>query len=148
MARQTFFSFHYQRDIWRVNQIRNIHNVIPRAAAGFHDASLWEEAKSKSDAAIYKLIDGALDGTTVTVVCIGSATAGRKFINYEIQQSLDRGNGILGLRIHHLYSPTHPTEPKGEAPYKLTNNKVPINDYTNADDLAKWIEKAAKDAGK
>ena len=24
MARRVFFSFHYQRDIWRVNQIRNI----------------------------------------------------------------------------------------------------------------------------
>lgn len=31
MARRTFFSFHYQRDIWRVNQIRNIPNVTSRA---------------------------------------------------------------------------------------------------------------------
>ena len=27
MARRVFFSFHYQRDIWRVNQIRSIPNV-------------------------------------------------------------------------------------------------------------------------
>ena len=35
MARRTFFSFHYQRDIWRVNQIRNIPNITGCAAAGF-----------------------------------------------------------------------------------------------------------------
>ena len=27
MARRVFFSFHYQRDIWRVNQIRDTPNV-------------------------------------------------------------------------------------------------------------------------
>lgn len=47
MARRTFFSFHYQRDIWRVNQIRNISNITGYSAAGFQDASLWEEAKKK-----------------------------------------------------------------------------------------------------
>lgn len=45
MARRVFFSFHYQRDIWRVNQIRNIGEIVGTAAVGFHDASLWEEAK-------------------------------------------------------------------------------------------------------
>ena len=49
MARRAFFSFHYQRDIWRVNQVRNIPNVTGCAAAGFQDASLWEEAKRKGE---------------------------------------------------------------------------------------------------
>ena len=53
MARRTFFSFDY-RYVWKVNQIRSLVNVIPTAAAGFQDASLWEEAKKKSDAAIKK----------------------------------------------------------------------------------------------
>ncbi len=63
MARRVFFSFHYQRDIFRVNQIRNIPEIISAAAAGFHDASLWEEAKKKGDAAIKKLIDEGLRNT-------------------------------------------------------------------------------------
>ena len=41
MARRVFFSFHYQRDIWRVNQIRSIPNVTGCSAAGFQDASIW-----------------------------------------------------------------------------------------------------------
>lgn len=32
MARTVFFSFHYQRDIWRVNQIRSIPNITGNAA--------------------------------------------------------------------------------------------------------------------
>ncbi|MBW1716032.1 MAG: hypothetical protein JRJ77_09435 [Deltaproteobacteria bacterium] len=47
MARRTFFNFHYQRDVWWVNQIRNIPNIMRYAAAGLQDALLWEEAKKK-----------------------------------------------------------------------------------------------------
>lgn len=71
MARRVFFSFHYQRDIWRINQIRNIGEIVGASAAGFHDASLWEEAKKKGDVAINAMIDEGLKNTSVTVVCIG-----------------------------------------------------------------------------
>ena len=57
MARKVFFSFHYERDIWRTNVIRNSGVVEGSAAAGFHDASLWEEAKKKGDAEVKRLID-------------------------------------------------------------------------------------------
>ena len=102
MARRAFFSFHYQRDVWRINQIRNIPNIIGCSAAGFQDASLWEEAKKTSDASVKKLIDDALHNTTVTVVFIGNQTSNRKFINYEIEKSIARGNGLVGIQIHHL----------------------------------------------
>lgn len=72
MARRVFFSFHYQRDVWRANVVRKSGEFIGTAAAGFQDASLWEEAKRKGDAAIKKLIDDNLDGTTVTCVLIGA----------------------------------------------------------------------------
>ena len=61
MARTVFFSFHYQRDIWRVNQIRSIPNITGNAAAGFKDASLWEEAKKKGDDDIKRMINKALE---------------------------------------------------------------------------------------
>ena len=148
MARQVFFSFHYQRDIWRVNQIRNIHNVIDRAAAGFHDASLWEEAKSKGDAVIQKMIDDALIGTTVTVVMIGEKSANRKFINYEIAQSIARGNGIVGVQIHHLKNQSGETDSAGATPAKLISGGYPVYKYVDSANLATWIEAAAKAAGK
>ena len=95
MARKVFFSFHYERDIWRTNVVRNSGVVEGSAAAGFYDASLWEEAKKKGDADVKKLIDKGLIGTSVTVVLIGAETSSRKFVDYEIEQSIARGNGLL-----------------------------------------------------
>jgi len=102
MARRVFFSFHYERDIWRANVVRNSWVTQDREAAGFFDASLWEEAKKKGDAAVKKMIDDALVGTTVTAVLIGAETAGRSYVLYEIEKSVERGNGLLGVRIHKI----------------------------------------------
>src|SRR4051812_43987808 len=131
MARHVFFSFHYRRDIVRVNQIRNLPEVIDEAAAGFKDSSLWEEAKKKSDDAVKRLIDNGLLGTTVAVVCIGNGTAGRKFINYEIQKSIDRGNGILGVQIHHLKNFDSEMDTVGDTPALLTKHGYPVYKYDN-----------------
>ena len=132
MARHAFFSFHYQRDLWRVNQVRNSHIVEGTAAAGFRDASLWEEAKKKGDAAIKDLIDKALIGTSVTVVLIGAETANRKYVTYEIEQSIARGNGLLGIRINHLKNQDQQTDLAGAIPAKLTAAGAPVYvyDYT------------------
>ena len=148
MARNVFFSFHYQRDIWRVNQIRSIPNITGVAAAGFKDSSLWEEARKKEDAVIKKMIDKALENTTVTVICIGEKTAGRKYINYEIEQSIARGNGIVGLQIHHLENHNREADQPGAIPAKLTNGGYKSFKYVDAAKLAARIEEAAQAAGK
>lgn len=148
MARRVFFSFHYQRDVWRVNQIRNIPNIIGTPAAGFDDASLWEAAKKKSDAAIYKLIDDALQNTSVTLVFVGYKTAGRKFINYEITQSIERGNGLVAVQIHHLKDQYEKTDPPGAIPAKIEANGYKAYKYSNHEALARCIEAAASAAGK
>ena len=148
MARRVFFSFHYQQDIWRVNQIRNIPNVIGCSAAGFQDASLWEEAEKKGPDAIMALIDKGLENTTVTVVCVGFKTAGRKYINYEIDQSIARGNGIVAVQVHHLKDKDGNTDPAGAIPAKITAGGYKAYKYVDHDRLATWIEDAAKAAGK
>ena len=45
MARRVFFSFHYDNDIWRANQVRNANVVAGSDIAGFFDHSEYEEAK-------------------------------------------------------------------------------------------------------
>lgn len=148
MARRAFFSFHYQRDIWRINQIRSIPNITGSAAAGFQDASLWEEAKKTSDAAIKKLIDDALYNTTVTVVFIGNQTSNRKFINYEIEKSIARGNGLVGIQIHHLKDSSQNVDEPGATPKLLSENGFKVYKYVDYEALGKRIEEAAKAAGK
>jgi hypothetical protein len=148
MARRVFFSFHYQQDVWRVNQIRCIPNVIGCAAAGFQDSSLWEEAKNKGDAAIKALIDKGLENTSVTVVCVGSKTAARKYINYEIDQSIARGNGIVAVQVHHLTDHSGHTDVPGAIPAKIAAGGYRAYKYTDHASLGRWIEDAASAAGR
>ncbi|MBB3103840.1 TIR domain-containing protein [Azomonas macrocytogenes] len=148
MARHVFFSFHYQHDIWRVNQIRNLGEIVGCATAGFRDASLWEKQMHENQAAIRKRIDEGLYGTSVTVICIGAETAGRTFIDYEIEQSIARGNGLLGLRIHMLKNQYGKTDPPGPIPARLIEADVPIYDYTSHTKLKEYIEQAARRAGR
>jgi len=147
MPRRTFFSFHYKH-VWKVNQIRNIPNVTGTAAAGFQDASLWEEAKKKGDAAIKKMIDDGLKNTSVTVVFVNYGTKDRKYIDYEIDQSLDRGNGLVAVQIHHLKDQNENTGSPGAIPAKIEANGFKAYKYSNVSKLADWIEEAAKIAGK
>src|ERR1700674_4420790 len=120
MARKVFFSFRHERDIWRTNVVRNSGVVEGCAAAGFHDASLWEEAKKKGDADVKKLIDRGLIGTSVTVVLIGAETSTRKFVDYEIGQSIARGNGLLGIKISLIRDKDGKTDVQGAVPARLT----------------------------
>lgn len=143
MARRVFFSFHYDRDIWRVNQIRNIGEIVGVAAAGFQDASLWEEAKTKGDKVIKALIDNGLANTSVTVVCIGAKSAGRKYIDYEIEQSIARENGIVALRINHLKDRFGEADPVGATPQAIVAAGIPIRTYVDHATLKKWIDEAA-----
>ena len=66
MTRRVFFSFRYERDIWRANVVRNSWVTKEREAAGFWAASLWEEAKKKGREAIQRMIDDGLRNTSVT----------------------------------------------------------------------------------
>jgi len=122
--------------------------VTGTAAAGFLDASLWEESKKKGDRAIKALIDEALLFTTVTVVFVTYGTSTRDYINYEIDESLKRGNGLVVVQIHHLKDPNSPSDAVGATPQQINANGYKLYKYSNMDALARWIEEAAKIAGK
>ena len=147
MARRVFFSFHYDY-VWKVNQIRSMPNVIGTSAAGFQDASLWEEAKKKGDKEIKRMIDRGLENTSVTVVCVTYGTTSRKYINYEIDKSLEGGNGLVAVQIHHLKDQNGQTGSPGAIPPQIEANGFKAYKYTNKEALARWIEEAAQKAGR
>ncbi|MBV5304339.1 MAG: TIR domain-containing protein [Chlorobium sp.] len=158
MARQSFFSFRYKKDNWRASIVRNSWVTQDRAAAGFFDTADWEEVKKKSDSLIEKWIDGQLKGTSVTVVLIGSDTAGKKWINYEITASHKKGNGMLGIYVHNIKDSNSNTKTKGRNPFDDWKFEkagavitYPVYDWVTDDgytNMGDWIEKAAKAAGK
>ncbi|MGV8080371.1 MAG: TIR domain-containing protein [Syntrophales bacterium] len=147
MARRVFFSFDYNY-VWKVNQIRSMTNIIGTAAAGFQDASLWEEAKKKGDKEIKRMIDDALQNTSVTVVCVTYGTSTRKYINYEIEKSLEKGNGLVAIQIHHLKDQNGDIGSAGAIPSQIEANGFKAYKYTNKEALARWIEEAAGLAGR
>ena len=147
MARRVFFSFDYSY-VWKVNQIRSMPNVIGTAAAGFQDASIWEEAKKKGDREIKRLIDKGLENTSVTVVCVTYGSAGRKYINYEIDKSLEKGNGLVAVQIHDFKDQYGRTGSPGAIPAQIEANGFKAYKYTNKEALARYIEAAAKIAGR
>lgn len=141
MARRVYFSFHYE-DIWKVNQIRNSHIVEGCTAAGFMDASLWERVRRRGDAAIKRAIDQGLENTSVTCVLIGTKTWERKYVRYEIEESIARGNGLIGIHIHNVKDRFGKACLKGRVPASLKNSGASIYvwDRTRFGD---WIEEAA-----
>lgn len=164
MARKVFFSFHYSRDAIRAGQIRNS-NVVRNSSvetSDFIDSTKWEEIKSGGEDAIKRWISNQLYGTSVTAVLIGAETSRRKWIKYEIDESLKSGNGLLGIYIHGCPLFDGSTDIKGENPFDnlyfdkngtkqyLSELYQTYNwiDHNGRENLGDWIEKAAKDAGK
>lgn len=145
MARRVFFSFHYDRDVWRANQVRNCNVIAGYDTAGFFDHSEYEEAKKRGAEGIRQMIRRQLTNTTVTVVLIGSETASRPWVKYEIEQSIARRNGLLGVHIHHLKNHAGQTSFRGFAPSVPYGVSLPTYDWDN--DLEKFkfqIEEAGK----
>ena len=99
MKRQVFFSFHYSNDNWRASQVRNMGIVSGDSTFSDND---WEEVKLKSDAMIKLWIDSQMAKRSCVIVLIGEKTAGRKWINYEIEKAIELNKGIVGIYIHSL----------------------------------------------
>jgi MTH538 TIR-like domain (DUF1863) len=136
VARRVFFSFHYDRDVWRANQVRNCNVVAGYETAGFFDHSEYVEAKKKGADGIRQMIRRQLANTTVTVVLIGSETASRPWVQYEIEQSIARRNGLLGIYIHHLQNSAGQTSYRGFAPTVARGIELPFYDWDR--DLQKF----------
>jgi hypothetical protein len=119
MARRVFFSFHYEKDIWRANIVRN--SWVTKGnfeSAGFIDAAEYEKIKRQGDESIKRWINEQLEGTSVTVVLIGSETYLRDWVRYEIIKSFDRENALLGVYIHNMKNQFEMTDIKGPNPFE------------------------------
>jgi len=150
MARRVFFSFHYERDIWRASQIRNSWvTKTDRESAGFWDAAKWEQVKKRGDNAIRKWIDDNLNGTSVTAVLIGSETSNRKWVRYEIEKSLEKGNYVFGVRIHNLKDQRGETDWPGDLDFGILGGEDTFSELFHVydwvddkgyDNFASWVE--------
>ena len=99
MARKCFFSFHYKPDNWRASQVRNMGMVEGNPAVSDND---WESITKGGDSKIQQWIDDQINGKSCAIILIGTNTAGRKWIDYEITKSWNSKKGVLGIYVHNL----------------------------------------------
>jgi len=162
MARQVFFSFHYERDVMRVMQVRNSWVMRPGdGAQPFYDKAEFEEAKKRAGG-IEKWIEEQLKGTSVTVVLFGAETYEREWVRHEIKRSYQLGKGILAIDIHRIEAPKKGADVQGKNPLDFWSAtvdgvKTPFSriyktyDWVANDgykNMPAWIEAAAKAAGR
>jgi len=146
MARKVFFSFKY-KDVSRAMVVRNSWVCQGKESAGFIDAADFEELERQGEKAIKNWIDEQLNGTSVTVVLVGAKTCDSKWVKYEIEKSIEIGNGLLGIDVSKIKDLQRNTSERcGEIPkgydFYLWNSDDGYNK------MGDWIEEAAKDANR
>jgi hypothetical protein len=114
MARKVFFSFHYVPDNWRASQVRQIGSIEGNQSISDND---WEKVTKAGDQAIKSWIAGQMSGKSCEVVLIGAATAGRKWIKYEIEEAWKAKKGVVGVYVHNLRDAKQQQSTKGANPF-------------------------------
>jgi|SRR5665213_1505601 len=99
MPRHVFFSFHFDGDFWRTQQVRNMGAIEGQALC---NANTWEEVKRKGDAAVERWIEDNMHGKSCVVVLVGAQTASRPWVIHEISKGWNDGKGVLAIRIDKL----------------------------------------------
>ncbi|UKA73559.1 TIR domain-containing protein [Arthrobacter sp. FW306-06-A] len=120
MAKSVFYSFYYDQDYWRVQQIINMGAVEGQPILNAQD---WEEVKRKGKAAIEEWIHTQMSYKSAVVVLIGAETASRPWVQHEIAHAWDNRKPLVGVRIHGLADSNGYTASQGENPF----SKVSLN---------------------
>jgi hypothetical protein len=155
VQRKAFYSFHYVPDNWRAAKVRSAGVIEGNQPASDND---WERITNQGSPAIQRWIDGQIDGKSVGILLIGSRTAGRKWINYEIRKVWGEKKGLLGIYIHNLTDRDGLQSSKGANPFNISIDQANLSTIVKAYDppvsespsvyayitknLADWIEEA------
>lgn len=120
------FSFHYDRDNWRVQQVINMGTLEGQPLLR---PQAWEEAKRKAGG-IQNWIDQQMRYKTALVVLIGAQSASRPWVKYEIEKAWIDKKRLVGVRIHGLEDASGKTDFRGANPFEkvsLTNGTVVLS---------------------
>jgi hypothetical protein len=146
MARRVFYSFDYERDAVRVQQVKNM-GVL--AGQPILTSNRWEEITGGTKRGIKKYIDEQMEGKSCVVVLIGKRTAEREWVQYEIEKAWGEGRGLVGVFIHNLADMNRRMSAKGTNPFRhftVGRNKIRMNLVVPVYDppgssAYKWIER-------
>jgi len=98
MVRKVFFSFHFDNDVMRVQLVRNMGALEGNEPVSVND---WERVR-KSEESIKSWIENTMRNCDCLIVLVGSETANRPWVKYEIVKAWNDGKGVFGIHIHNL----------------------------------------------
>jgi Thoeris protein ThsB, TIR-like domain len=146
VAKSVFYSFHYDRDVNRVQLVRNINALEGQPLL---NAQEWENVRRKGSTAIENWIHQQMAYKKAVIVLIGQETASRQWVIYEIEKAWKDKKPLLGIRIHGLSS-FGSTDKPGPNPFDKASvgPGIPVFDPTTTDwygrvDSAKTYNKLA-----
>jgi hypothetical protein len=131
MAKSVFYSFHYERDVHRVQLVRNINALEGQPVLNSQE---WEEVRRKGDQAIESWIHDQMSYKKAVIVLIGKQTASREWVIYEIEKAWRDKKPLLGIYIHGLSS-LGKVDSMGANPFDKAEgvSGVPVFDPTQRD---------------
>lgn len=112
--KQIFYSFHFDNDVMRVQQIRNIGALEDNKPVSVNE---WEQIRRGGDAAIERWIDENMKYKNCVVVLVGEETANRKWVKHEIKKAWNDGRGLVGIYIHNIKCPRNGLGRQGQNPF-------------------------------
>lgn len=115
MAKSVFFSFQYEPDNWRVQQVINMGAVTGGAAFTAQD---WESVRRQTDVAIENWIHQQMLYTRAVIVLVSATTAGSRWVKHEIAKAWDDSRPLLGVRIHGLHDRDGNPASSGSNPFE------------------------------
>jgi MTH538 TIR-like domain (DUF1863) len=130
MAKSVFYSFHYERDNWRVQQVQQMGALEEGAAFTPQD---WEKVRYQTDAAIERWIHNQMAYTRAVIVMVGRETAQRDWVRYEIEKAWNEKRPLVGVRIHALRDTNQRTDTSGVNPFQMLRlpGGVTVADYVD-----------------
>lgn len=132
MVSKVFYSFHFDRDVHRIQLVRNVGALDP--AGTILTPQEWESVRRRGEAGIKEWIKDQMAYKKAVIVLIGQQTASRPWVQYEIDKAWADKRSLLGIRIHGLSS-LGTVDRAGPNPFDRLDggNLVPVFDPTVRD---------------
>jgi len=152
VRRRIFISYHHKHDQSYYNELsRVLHDKMDLV----FDNSLDRQIDSDdTNYVIQRICDNFISGTSCTIVLCGPETYQRKYVDWEIKATLEKGHGLIGIGL--------PTVAKNQQGQAIVSDRL-LSNYNsgfavwkswsellaNPRLMATWIEEAvARDASK
>jgi len=102
---------------WQLGRIDPSKRGWQAIDTGLVEANEWQSIVDNGDVAIERWIGKQMKRVSCVIVLIGSETADRHWVCYEIEKAWTDGKGVLGIHIHNLASKKRNKVRMGESPF-------------------------------